>query len=346
MLTILDLGYGREALSRQYRSEPMSSRLFYGLAQLTDKYRVRHRSLSATGGLWSFVVNNLRALTPCDVVYVTYFFPLPLVLLALLRRMGIMRRRKVIVVSHKKLQQRGVVNRLVNGTLDMVFFHSQLNLSESLSEGSIARERAAFLYWGDDLAYIDAHFTSTQGDFFLSTGREQRDYHVLLSAFRRTDARLELYTNRVNYSNNYEYLSREQPSPGRLSINFVANDAATTTLLAQKAASCLCVVNPLLKGEMTYCVGLTSIVEAMALGKPIITTYNPYSPVDVEKERIGFVVDDEQSWTEAISYINTHREEARQMGLRARRLAEQQFNVEATARQLDRCICQFHLAKR
>ena len=81
-----------------------------------------------------------------------------------------------------------------------------------------------------------------------------------------------------------------------------------------------------------------SIVEAMALGKPVISSYNPYSPVDIEKEHIGFVVNDEKSWIHAINYLHTHRKEAHEMGNRARLLAESKFNIKACARQLSCCL--------
>ena len=345
MLKIVDLGYGREALSRQYETETMSSRLFYGLAQLRDRYAVRHVSLSSAGGVRSFVVNNIRALTRCDVLYVTYFFHTSLVLLALLRRLGLFRRRKIIVISHKTLRPVGVLQRMVFSTLDHVFFHSQKNLDESVAAGAVAQERCAFLCWGDDLDYIDAHLHPRQGDFFLSTGREQRDYPTLIAAFAETDAHLQLFTNRVNYANNYEYLEAEQQQHPNIQIEFVDNQQATTRMLVEKAASCLCVVNPLLQGEISYCVGLTSIVEAMALGKPVISTANPYSPVDIEGECIGFVVTDKDSWVRAVNYLNTHRDEALEMGRRARRLAEQQFNIKACADQLDQCISRFFARK-
>lgn len=99
----------------------------------------------------------------------------------------------------------------------------------------------------------------------------------------------------------------------------------------------MCVVIPLLKNEVYYCLGLTSIIEAMAMGKPIISSRNPYSPVDIEKEQIGFVVDDEESWIKAIEYMNSHPVETRIMGQKARLLAECKFNIRECARQID-CV--------
>ena len=70
----------------------------------------------------------------------------------------------------------------------------------------------------------------------------------------------------------------------------------------------------------TYCVGHTSIVEALALGKPLIVTDNPYHPIDVEKEGVGLKVkpSDSQSLVGAVNYLKNNREQALEMGRKAR----------------------------
>jgi glycosyltransferase involved in cell wall biosynthesis len=93
-----------------------------------------------------------------------------------------------------------------------------------------------------------------------------------------------------------------------------------------------------MKNHVNYCVGLTSIIEAMAMGKPIISSPNPYSPVDITKERIGIVADTLDEWVAAIKYMNDHPEEAEVMGKRARLLAEQCYNINSTAQLLDEML--------
>ena len=70
------------------------------------------------------------------------------------------------------------------------------------------------------------------------------------------------------------------------------------------------------------------MVEALALGKPIICSRNPQIPIDFDKEGCGISVDyyDTQGWENAITYIYTHPKEAAEMGKRARKLAEERFN--------------------
>ena len=82
--------------------------------------------------------------------------------------------------------------------------------------------------------------------------------------------------------------------------------------------------------DFPYTVGLTTLVEAFALGLPVICTRNPKFEMDIEKERAGIYVDynDVEGWKQAIAYLYTHPEEARQMGRNGRNLAEREFNLE------------------
>ena len=69
----------------------------------------------------------------------------------------------------------------------------------------------------------------------------------------------------------------------------------------------MCVVIPVEREDLYCCVGFTSVVEAMAMSKPIISTRNPYYPIDLGKEGIGIYVDDIDSWVNAITYIHILR---------------------------------------
>ena len=337
---ILDVGFGRRTIYDLYKSTEMSSRLQYGLVQLEDKYEIKRISLEKptfSGTLH----DNFRCLESCDVLYMTYFYPQPLVLLSLLRHIGIYRRRKIVVICHVSLVEgRNFIERFllrcVYGSIDTFLFHSQKNLDESVEKRLVSSKYTEFLYWGDDLEFIDSHFKPVQHDFFLSTGREHRDYLMLVSAFSKTQAVLEIYTNKVNYDNNYEYLEARQGMYPNIQINYVEKSSETTRFLAKRASECLCVVIPLEKKEVYYCLGLTSVIEAMALGKPVISSRNPYCPIDIEKEGIGIIADNEDSWIKAINYLLSHPDEAKQMGLRARRLAEQKYNIIECAKQIDR----------
>ena len=80
--------------------------------------------------------------------------------------------------------------------------------------------------------------------------------------------------------------------------------------------------------------GLTTLVEALALGTPVITTRNATFPYDVDKEGVGISVPyyDVDAWEHALRYLLEHPEETKKMGRNARALAERKFNLENTSK--------------
>ena len=343
---IINVGYGRTTLREMFAAGNMSSRLFYGLIELEGKYDVEQVNYDSRASLTGLIRSNLRVTKACDFVYVTYLYEQPLILMAFLKSLGFYRKRKVIAVSHKRLKTgknvlERFIYRMVYKHIDMFFFHSQQNLDDSVALGLTERSKSRFFYWGDELTYVDRTYKMTMGDFFISTGRENRDFDIMIKAFAKTNAKLEIYTNRINYENNYEDLEAYQNKYPNVDIKFVDKSNDTTLRLAQRTAECRCVMIPLMKNHVNYCVGLTSIIAAMAMGKPIISSPNPYSPVDIAKERIGIVADSVEEWVSAIQYMQDHPDEAEAMGQRARHMAEEYYNVNSTAKLLDEVLQSF-----
>ncbi len=344
MKTILDLGYGKEALYDMYKASQMSSRLFYGMVEIEreGRFRVVKCSFDTTGGVIGLVKNNLKVLQTADVVFMSYMYGSPLILLSLLKKLGFYRKRKIVGICHHTLSAGGnglskALNKLVYSSFEKILFHSQKNMEESLQAGLLKPSQAEFLFWGDDIPFIDQSFPEKPtGDFFLSTGRENRDFQTLTDAFAQEEACLEIYSNKTNYDNKYDFLETVQGKYDNISISFVEKSTQTTNFLASRTAHCKCVVIPLAQEHIHYCLGLTSVVEAMAMGKPVISSRNPYSPIDIEKEGIGFVANTVEEWKRAIRYMQAHPEDCEEMGRRARKLAEQKFNIQACANQLSR----------
>lgn len=70
--------------------------------------------------------------------------------------------------------------------------------------------------------------------------------------------------------------------------------------------------------------GLTSLVDALALGKPVIMTRNPFVDLDIEAAGIGrwVAAGDVQGWSDAIDWFARHPEESLAMGERARAMVD------------------------
>lgn len=334
---ILDVGYGINSLFNVYKTEQLSSRALYGLVELSDKYNydVEYISLQKSGIL-RHLKNNILLFKPADGIIMPYLFIQPLLLFAFLRLFGLIKEKKLIIICHKTLVAsnglKKVFYKIIYDSVDVFLFHSPKNLLESLK--CIDKNKTKFMLWGENLSFVDKMFSIKEGDFFLSTGRENRDFEMLISAFSCLNSNLKIFTNTINYSTNYEFL-KNLPPKQNIDVNFVDRSNSTTMFLAQQVAECFCVVIPVTNSKLDYCVGLTSIVEAMAFGKPIIATRNPYSPIDIEKEGVGIWVETLDDWIRAISYLHSNVPIAKAMGRRGRLLAEKEYNIDETAKMLN-----------
>ena len=104
-------------------------------------------------------------------------------------------------------------------------------------------------------------------------------------------------------------------------------DAPYWQVLADTNAAAIIAI-PLLKPN--GCTGLTELSDALALGKPILMTRNPYIDADIEAIGCGrwIPVGDLGAWTTAISELMADPELRRSMGARGRALAEESWNYE------------------
>jgi glycosyltransferase involved in cell wall biosynthesis len=79
--------------------------------------------------------------------------------------------------------------------------------------------------------------------------------------------------------------------------------------------------------------GITSLMDALGIGKPVIMTRNPQIDLDIEQLGIGIWVEpgDVEGWTRALTWFDAHPAEAMEMGARARALVDRGLNSRAFA---------------
>jgi len=70
--------------------------------------------------------------------------------------------------------------------------------------------------------------------------------------------------------------------------------------------------------------GLTSLMDAFALGRAVLMTRNRHIDVDIEAEGIGFWIEpgDVEGWLHRLNWVSDHPEEVQAMGWRARCMAD------------------------
>lgn len=82
--------------------------------------------------------------------------------------------------------------------------------------------------------------------------------------------------------------------------------------------------------------GLTSLTDALGVGRPVIITRNQQMDLDVEALGIGRWVEpyDQEGWVKAIRWFDEHPNESMAMGHRARALVDGGLHSEAFARRI------------
>lgn len=293
-----------------------------------------------------------------DALYATHYKGLELVVL--LRALGLF--RKPIIVWHhqpivkSKSRLRELLGHFFYKGFDRLIFFSQKLVDDSLKAPKADPRKLVVGHWGADLAFYDkikAELDSEQpspshhntiSPSFIATGKEQRDQPTLIEAFNRTGRHLILYIGinpNPNVPNpNLEAVERCEPADN---IDVVKICGLLPYEIAREVAKADCVV--ICCHRTRYTAGLTTVVEALALGLPIICSRNPQIPVDFDRLGCGISVEysDVEGWQRAVEYIATHPDEARLMGERGRALAEQMFNDERCAKEVAEWIKQLSL---
>ena len=80
--------------------------------------------------------------------------------------------------------------------------------------------------------------------------------------------------------------------------------------------------------EQDSLVGLTSVMDALGLGRALLMTRNSYIDIDIESEGIGFWIDsgDVDQWTNRLNWVKDNPHEVRAMGERAYLLGLGRYN--------------------
>lgn len=323
------------------------SHFLYGAVQLEQMGHEiiwhKHHRIDYTGRFTrpKQIFNTTREILSCrkdyDVLYATSWRGLEFIVL--LRALHLFR-HTVALWHHQPVTRssnalREALSRFYYRGIDSMFFFSRALLQQSVEAGKCNPSKMSVVHWGADMSFYDRirQDSVPSACTFISTGKEMRDIETLLEAFRQSGESLQMYLNLAQGDRDYGKITAKYANCGNILIDYPS--PLSVGELAVKVAQASCAV--ICCRKTNYTVGLTTLVEALALGKPIICSRNMSMPVDIEKEGIGIYVDyyDVEGWKKAISFIASHPADAAAMGRRSLDLARNHFNALQCAREVE-----------
>ena len=336
-------------IQKKWKEGRFPGHFLYGATHLpkegVDVVMHKHKVIESRFKLMLYVAWSIMTCREhFDAIYATHFNGLELIIF--LRALHLYP-YPIIIWHHQPITEsdnrfREMMARLFYKGIDHMFFFSERLIQVSLKSSKANEERMQVCPWGADLDNYDRlkrEFPVEEHVGFVSTGKEKRDMPTLIRAFSATGQELSIYIAYNACGDNYlEILNDLRPS-ANVHINFIKG--LIPNELAQKVWAAKCVV--ICCQETNYTVGLTTLVEALALGLPVISTRNETYPFDIEKEGVGITVPyyDSVAWEKAIRFIISNPEEAEKMGRKARQLAESSFNLEICTREVAKAIKKF-----
>ncbi|NJR74722.1 MAG: glycosyltransferase family 4 protein [Scytonema sp. CRU_2_7] len=264
-------------------------------------------------------------------------------LLALLRAIGVLR-KPVVTVQHQSFKKNIwslFFIKFILSHYDRLFCLSTGLRKHLIQEFHLPEDKVVLLEWGIDLPFYQIKYDDTiyaekggEKSFILSAGKTYRDYKTLTKAFKNISYPLRIYSAGDQVSQNISDISSN--------VQFCTNCLSWQEILTEHAKA-YAIAIPLDNTQpKSYinAIGVTSLLDAMGMGKAVVMTRNVEPCIDIEKEGIGIFVEqgDYKAWQEAISYLLEHPDETRAMGNRARRLCEEKYNLEVFTSRLSELL--------
>jgi len=244
-------------------------------------------------------------------------------LLARMRSLGLLRKPLVTMVHHP-LQSRLQNDAYVAGHDALVF------LNESVRQQTLARygdkvKLSRTLPWGPDLSFYQPTPGVTPTTDVLAAGKTNRDFVTLIEAARGQPWTLTIYCADHNIPAGLDV-------PPNVTVHSnAAGNVLNYRQLYEVSERARVIAVPLL--EVDTLAGLTSVVDALALAKPLVMTKNKWLDLDPEREGFGHAVPvaDVRAWRHAIGACLDQR--ATGMSVRAQAFT-QKTNMQQFAREL------------
>lgn len=184
--------------------------------------------------------------------------------------------------------------------LNHCFFLSTKTMEETIQGGYMKQDKCSEPGWGPDMDFYNK-IQKSDGDYFISTGKENRDFDLLIEVFKETKAPLKIITAQSHGGNDYADLKKKCASIPNIEVIITENSGNVYPMMLKEMANAKALVCPLRQNRLNYCVGLSTIADAEGLNKPLIITHNPYHS-DNRINRFN-VATNKQEWIHATTAL-------------------------------------------
>lgn len=185
------------------------SQKMWGLYELSQRKDIDLKILP-------FESSNLRVLKAIlsfrpDVVYLP-FFDSQNFFSAFMLKLAHVVKFKVCALCHFTIIPRSFAGkvfwRFFYKAIDKMMFFSPKSMAECVSHGFKRESQCRVIHWGGDVKWIRKHSENKYEDYFVSTGKENRDFRTLIKGFRGQKAKLVIFTKKENQGADYHYLEK------------------------------------------------------------------------------------------------------------------------------------------
>lgn len=224
-----------------------------------------------------------------------------------------------LLTSRQKRATVRLTNYLRHTDVTLVFSRAQERfLREDLG---IDERRAQFISDKVDHEFYRPNADGHDGGYVLSVGREQRDYRALVDAVRPLGIPCIIVAGST--------WSHRSVAPIDFPPNFELRQGLTYPQLRELYQRARLVVVPVYPG-MLYTAGLTTVLEAMACGRPAVVSDTPGLSGYVRDREDGRLVEpgDAGALGSVIAELWDDREQAARLGAAGRQTIEQERTLE------------------
>jgi glycosyltransferase involved in cell wall biosynthesis len=233
------------------------------------------------------------------------------------------RRKRIAMLIHNVTSLRRrlpLVTLRLSRLLDHVLCLSQQSQREVESIYGIDRSRITVIGSRVDTEFFKPDPAVPVEEIVSSAGVVNRDYRTLVEAMRPLGVSTKIAADTAwRYSAGAPIIGALPPFVEMRSWGSYAN---LRSLYARSAVVVVPLQRPMLSG-------VTVVLEAMAMGKPVVLTHSPHVDDFLRDREHGFFVPagDESALREKIRYLLDHPAEAARMGARGREWVLERFTV-------------------